>query len=396
MPSNTFKTYKILDGVHIFKNSKNSEVYQVRIRIPSKRKYIVRSLKTDNLVEAREIAMEQYRIFFNLGSVNKVTKRETLKHWCDLYISYRIKNKGKSELNSKIDSYRLTSETSGLCSSMGNMAIKDITNQDIDKFFEKKELEEIKLSNNTKNKYISSLTAVLRYASSQNALDKVNEFSRYKVKSSPRPSFNFNDTETSQTEYDKILEKIRLCIKLGEKVKYRLITQDLYNLVIFIVHSQVRPILKELYSIKHQDIKIVNNSLEITINEGKTGFRIANSTSQLVQIYEKMKRKSKSNDYIFAPEFLNRETTKRMFQDQFRYVLNLCEMYKDKQGRERTLYSLRHLGIQMRLINSKGRINLLFFAQHLGTSVQMLEKYYAKYLPRTKEIVDNLQSFTRK
>lgn len=396
MTSNAFKTYKILDGVHVFRNTKNSNVYQVRIRLPSKRKYIVRSLKTDNLIEAREIAMEQYRVFFNLGSVNKVTKKETLQYWCDEYINYRIKKRGKSELNSKIDSYRLTSKKSGLCSNMGSMSIADITNNDLDNFFANKELDKIKLSNNTKNKYISALTSVLRYAYSQNAIDKVKDFSRYKVKSSPRPSFNFNDSETTQTEYDTILEKIRECIKSGEKVKYRPITQDLYNLVIFVVHSQVRPILKELYSIKHQDIKVVNNSLEITINEGKTGFRIANSTSQLVQIYQKMKMKKRSSDYIFASDFDNRETAKRMFQDQFRYVLNACEMYKDKQGKERTLYSLRHLGIQMRLINSKGRINLLFFAQHLGTSVQMLEKYYAKYLPRTKEVIDNLQTFSRK
>ena len=114
MTSNAFKTYKILDGVHVFRNTKNSNVYQVRIRLPSKRKYIVRSLKTDNLIEAREIAMEQYRVFFNLGSVNKVTKKETLQYWCDEYINYRIKKRGKSELNSKIDSYRLTSKKSGL------------------------------------------------------------------------------------------------------------------------------------------------------------------------------------------------------------------------------------------------------------------------------------------
>jgi hypothetical protein len=391
MTSNSFKSHKVLDGVLVFKNTKNSNVYQVRIRIPSKRNYIVRSLKTSNLVEAKELAIEQYKLLFNMGNLEKVTKKETLEYWCNQYINFRIKNRGKTLRNSQLDSYRLISETSGLCSVLGQRKISDITNQDLDEFFDEKK---VKLSNNTKNKYISSLTAVLRYAFSNNALDRVQEFHRYKVKSNPRASFEFDDTETSITEYEKILERIRVSIKSGDKVRYRQITDDLYNLVLFVVHTQVRPIISELYSIKHEDIKIEHDSLRITIHEGKTGFRYANSTSMLVDIYKKMK-KSKSGEYLFANQYQNRNTAKRMFQDQFRYILNQCELYKDKQGRERTLYSLRHLGIQMRLIYSQGDIDLISFVQHLGTSVQMLEKFYAKYLPRTKERIKNLQTFKK-
>lgn len=390
MISNAFKSYKVLDGVLVFKNSKNSGVYQVRIRIPSQKKYIVRSLKTKNLVEAKELAIDQYKLIFDIGNVYKVNKKETLEYWCDEYINYRITHRNKTKKNSRIDSYKLTSHTSGLCSTLGKRRISDITNKDLDEFFENKT---VNLTNNTKNKYISSLTAVLRYAFNNNAIDRVQEFHRYKVKTNPRASFEFSNTDTTITEYEKILDRIRKSIKNGDQVRYRPITDDLYNLVLFVVHTQIRPVLKEIYSLKHEDIKIRDKSLEITIHDGKTGFRIASSTSQLVEIYQKMKKNKKPNDFLFANHYENRDTAKRMFQDQFRFILNQCELYKDKQGRERTLYSLRHLGIQMRLINSKGKINLLFFAQHLGTSVQMLEKFYAKYLPRTKEVIDNLQSF---
>jgi len=65
----------------------------------------------------------------------------------------------------------------------------------------------------------------------------------------------------------------------------------------------------------------------------------------------------------------------------------------DDSEQKRTLYSLRHTAIQMRLIKSGGKVNILWLAKNCGTSVEMIERYYAKYLPRSKEIRENLQTF---
>ena len=64
---------------------------------------------------------------------------------------------------------------------------------------------------------------------------------------------------------------------------------------------------------------------------------------------------------------------------------------KDAYGQDRSLYSLRHLGIQMRLVKSGGKTNLLFLAKNCGTSVEMIERFYCKYLPLDKKVIENLQ-----
>ena len=154
-----------------------------------------------------------------------------------------------------------------------------------------------------------------------------------------------------------------------------------------------------LFSIKHKDIKKSEedvDSLEIRIKNGKTGYRITNSTSFLVDMYKRLKEMhgdTKLDDYIFMPNNFNRDTVKRIFQEQFRFVVQTAELFFDENNQKRTLYSLRHTAIQMRLVLSGGKINLLALAQNCGTSVEMIERYYAKYLPRSKEIIQNLQSF---
>ena len=57
------------------------------------------------------------------------------------------------------------------------------------------------------------------------------------------------------------------------------------------------------------------------------------------------------------------------------------------------MYSLRHTAICMRIINSKGMVNIYNLAKNAGTSVEQIERFYAKHLPLSGELVENIQSF---
>ena len=81
---------------------------------------------------------------------------------------------------------------------------------------------------------------------------------------------------------------------------------------------------------------------------------------------------------------------------QFNYVLEKADLENDEHGQKRSLYSLRHLAIQMRLIKSGGEMNLLWFAKNCGTSIDMIERFYARYLPNSDQVIKNLQSFADK
>jgi hypothetical protein len=47
----------------------------------------------------------------------------------------------------------------------------------------------------------------------------------------------------------------------------------------------------------------------------------------------------------------------------------------------------------MRLTLSKGKVNIYTLAKNARTSVNQIERFYARYLPLSDELIKNLQSF---
>jgi hypothetical protein len=48
----------------------------------------------------------------------------------------------------------------------------------------------------------------------------------------------------------------------------------------------------------------------------------------------------------------------------------------------------------MRIILSHGKVNIFNLAKNAGTSVEQIERFYAKHLPLSREMAKNLQSLT--
>ena len=61
--------------------------------------------------------------------------------------------------------------------------------------------------------------------------------------------------------------------------------------------------------------------------------------------------------------------------------------------RHATIYSLRHTAICMRIILSYGKVNIFNLAKNAGTSVEQIERFYARHLPLSAEMAKNSQSF---
>jgi len=47
----------------------------------------------------------------------------------------------------------------------------------------------------------------------------------------------------------------------------------------------------------------------------------------------------------------------------------------------------------MRIVNSHGQVNIFTFAKNAGTSVDQIERFYARHLPVSTDLWHNLQSF---
>jgi hypothetical protein len=116
-----------------------------------------------------------------------------------------------------------------------------------------------------------------------------------------------------------------------------------------------------------------------------------------VSVYERICARypaHKSEDFIFLPTYENRTTASKIIQRQFNELLQRESLEIDPQtGKKHMLYSLRHTAICMRIINSEGKVNIFNLAKNAGTSVDQIERFYAKYLPLSAEMARNLQSF---
>jgi hypothetical protein len=81
----------------------------------------------------------------------------------------------------------------------------------------------------------------------------------------------------------------------------------------------------------------------------------------------------------------------------FNALLDRAKLKRDSvTGETRSVYSLRHTAICMRLIKSEGEVNIFNLAKTAGTSVEQIERFYARHLPLSSEMAKNLQTFGKR
>lgn len=116
-----------------------------------------------------------------------------------------------------------------------------------------------------------------------------------------------------------------------------------------------------------------------------------------VTVYKRIKERypnAKDEDYLFRPDYKNRATAARIIQRQFNKALEIAKIKHDPfTDSDHTIYSPRHTAVCMRLILSHGKVNIFNLAKNAGTSVEQIERFYARNLPLSTELARNLQSF---
>ena len=217
----------------------------------------------------------------------------------------------------------------------------------------------------------------------------------------PRPFFRFHPLVPKKEDaYKLVLETAVKMAEEEEVIRWIPVTDELYDLIMFVTHTFVRPIASELYALRHRDITVAEDPKRLLINirDGKTGYRVSNSMGAAVAVYKRIKERypqqSKPTDFLFLPDYPNRATASRIIQRQVKRLLELANLETDPfTGQKHSLYSLRHTAICMRIILSKGEVNIFNLAKNVGTSVDQIERFYARNLPLSAELAKNLQSF---
>jgi len=202
------------------------------------------------------------------------------------------------------------------------------------------------------------------------------------IKHLPDMSFDYQ-TETkvshrawfSPDEYKQLYEATRKRAQSPLKARYKWHGEQLHDLVLFMANTGLRP--DEALRLEHRDVEIVEDeatdeTILLVSVRGKRGVGYCKSMPGALRPYQRTFRRNtpEPTDLVFP------ESHAEMFNN----ILEEENLKLDREGNRRTLYSLRHTYICLRLMEGA---DIYQIAKNCRTSVEMIEKYYASHIAST-------------
>ncbi len=204
----------------------------------------------------------------------------------------------------------------------------------------------------------------------------------------------------SNEEYKRLYTATRERAENPPKPRWKWECEQLHDFVLFMVNTGLRP--DEAGRLEFRDVEVVEDKatdqtiLEISVR-GKRGVGYCKSMPGAVLPFERLRQRmrvenpgsraskggsiSKHADSLVLPK-----PTDRLFPGlrphHLTAVLEELDLKKDREGRPRTAYSLRHTYICLRLIEGA---DIYQIAKNCRTSVEMIEKFYAAHI---KNMID--------
>ncbi len=380
-------------GLSVYKTGR-SPYWHARIYDPLKRKYVVRSTKESRQLAAISVAEELFEEFRSKQNANyAVQKDRSFEHYARFYLSMKqAQSKGARNRRAHSDEQKiLYRETDGVVSYFGKYDVGKITSGMVrDYLMLLDQRREKALAPSTKSKHSMMIRKILMLALEDGVIDIIPPMPKQRTKDTPRVSF-------TEGEYKRLLEVARACADRGDTERGVEVTREHYHMIVFAVHSFLRPTETELFGIRYCDIEKREDPKHLLMTlTGKTGHRTSASLEAAVDIFDKQREMhpgAGGSDPLFMPEYPNRTTAVNTYRRIFNHFLDEANLKADKDGITRSPYSLRHYALQTRLRKSEGKVNIYWLAENAGTSVEQLERFYLKRMEPTGEKVRNIQSF---
>ena len=385
-----------------------SRYWQVRCFL--KGRTYTQSLKTTN----KQAAISQAKQFFHIKTA-------------ELYAGF-IKDRGAkqikfSDLISDVLAFQQARVTRGELSAasmpilrnrihssilpyLGQMAIDQVGFKQLSDFVE--HLSKQKFSTTTIQQHLVAVRKVLAHAHGINLIKNIPRFPSIKIINKPRGSF-------SVTEYRDLVRHARQ--QIGQRIpqefadksrssnkifdRYTAISADLQWMIRFMVNGFMRP--SDIKWIQHKHVTVVRGKhiyLRLNLPETKLHDKPIVTLQPAVFVYEQLLAKQRAegfgrlDDYVFLPDLLDRRWLLVVYSWQFKYIQSLAGVAENAaNGQTRTIYSLRHTAMTLRLLYGKN-IDLITLARNARTSVDMVERFYSSNLTAEMNI-DLLQGKRR-
>ncbi|MEY4725467.1 MAG: hypothetical protein RLZ36_94 [Pseudomonadota bacterium] len=378
----TLKIYRIF----------GSKFWQVRLYLNGK--YLSQSLKTTDLSEAKKLAADFFQSIklrhpkAVLALLKPQTDQEIVAKAIDFVIAANEDRVKRDEIK-RASALIMRGRLEGFVYEFFiAQTVKNIDTQTLQKFIDF--LTEKNLGTTTIQGYLSLVNVLLRYFYTEKHLQQIPITPRIKNQNNSRGAFTI-------TEYAQILRKSRALTRerftawgigkrLWIKEQYQTMPVEMNWLIRFMVYTFVRP--GDIRQLQNKHIEVVKGDrsyLRINLPEVKRHRSPIVSLPNAVSIYRHITAHQLASgfgnpdDYVFFPEEPNRRLILNIIGWLFNWILKDLGIKRGPHNIDRSLYSLRHTSITLRLLYG-GSIDLLTLARNARTSVDMIEKHYASTL----------------
>jgi len=360
------------------------------VRYYTQGRILKKSTKTDDKKKATEFAKRFYEdILLRERNLLPLSANRSFEKCARLLLQEQEDLIKRGERNPKLNLNDKQKINKDILPFFGEFNVKDVTYKHLNDFV--KTLVDRKLKPASIKVHLVVIHKILALALREGIVDKLPPMPKVKMIDSPRGWF-------STEEYETLKNSARKLASVGHVVRYHTITDEMYLLILFMVNTFLRPSdIKNLKNRNIQSVKGEHTYLRIQTDSSKTTNNAVVSMEAAVGIYKDilkhhkaLERPTGSEDFVFFPHLENREFALQTMRRQFDEILAKGKLKKSATGEPRTLYSLRHTAIMFRLTLGD-HIDLLSLARNARTSVDMIERFYARPL-QAEMNVDKIQS----
>ena len=255
-------------------------------------------------------------------------------------------------------------------------------------------LSQLDFSTTTIQQHMVAVRKVLAHANGNNLIKTIPRFPSIKVVNKPRGSFSLTEyrdlvrfarQEIGKRISDGAADKSRSSNAIYER--YTVVSADLHWMIRFMVNGFMRP--SDIKILQHKHVTVVRGKhiyLRLNLPETKLHDKPIVTMQPAVFVYERLLAKQKAEgfgqpeDYVFLPKLDDRRWLLVVYGWQFMYIQGLAGIAENAaNGQTRTIYSLRHTAMTLRLLYGKS-IDLITLARNARTSVDMIERFYSSNL----------------
>jgi integrase len=395
--------HELMGGkLHVYKRE-NSNLWQASTYLGGKNRRI--STKEESLSHAKEIAEDWYLELRGKSRAGLLKSgklfRDVSKHFLVEYVTLIEGERNANYVRGYRDKIRVH-----LDPFFGKKVLSEVTSGLVQEYRVHRAGCKTQMgrapTRSTLHQEIVVLRQVLKFANRNGWLDHVPDLSpAYKAsgKITHRAWF-------SPEEYKTLYEATRQrALNPKKKNRYKWVCEQLHDFVLFMANTGLRP--DEAGKLQFRDVSVVKDAatketiLEIEVR-GKRGVGFCKSTAKAVLPFERLQKRfrlkpkgssaSKDQPTVSAgplkatpaTELVLPGPTDLLFPKLPRELLNAVleetGLKHDREGKERTSYSLRHTYICFRLMEGA---DIYQIAKNCRTSVEMIEKFYAAHIKNT-------------